>query len=174
MLDVLPCLDVTERLTGSWGNKESIKDHFYFLSHAAPVRTVFTTHLVCRCPPVSIYPEDSCHQLLWSSSEHRVPCLPFSWLIYSLLWWNTVSRSFLRNSAWEVKFFRTFMSENVFILRLADILADNAFQAGSNFPAEFGVIPPLSFSFQWCRWEVWNNSDPWSFAYDLFFLCWNL
>ena len=92
----------------------------------------------------------------------------------ALLGWNRVSRSFLTNSAWEIKFFRTFMSENVFILCLVDILADNAFWARNNSAAEFWVLLPLSFSFQWCRWEVGNNPEAWFLGCTLFFLFWNL
>lgn len=149
----------------------STRDPVCFLSHTAPVRTGLPPHLVCRYAPFPLTLKIC--QATSSYDPALILCTRsssfFLGSLTALLGWNRVSRSALTNSAWEIKFFRTFMSENVFILCSVDILADNAFWARNNSAAEFWVLLPLSFSFQWCRWEVRNNPEAWFLGWHLVF-----
>lgn len=117
-----------QSLIDSRGQKGSIKDYAYLLSHAAPLRTGFPSHLTGSCHPGILFPvtlRTPVTPLLRSSAlaahtEHHV--FLFLGLSTPFLWWGRSLQELLEKGCREGKnFFRTFMSENVFILYVIDI-----------------------------------------------------
>lgn len=146
-----------EPLTSSWGNQQHKGPCLLLESHCSSPGLVSGLLLTwCADMPRFRLSEDSRHQLLWSSSEHCVPGLPLSFLAHSCLAWVKQGLQELPDKqCMEMAFFRELTCLKMsFILCLVDILADNAFWARNNSAAEFWVLLPLSFGFQWCRWEV--------------------